>query len=155
MKVPAWIISITDTMFVAVGEFELVHVLPDSPVLYKVPKAPHYCQQVFVWQNKIVPVMNLAARFGLEQKQAINEHLVISIFAYRTEKTRLIDYGALFLTATPRQSEVSDQQVCQLPSHLSAWRHYVRSCFQETDTQKEIPILKLERLFAYQDSVTG
>jgi len=152
MKVSAWIISITDTVFASVGEFELVHVLPDNPSLYKVPKAPHYCQQVFVWQNKIIPVMNLAVRFGLEQESATTHHF-ISIFAYRAEKTGLLEYGALSLNATPTRTEVSDEQVCKLPTDLSPWRHYFRSCFQETNTQIIIPILKLECLFAYQDGV--
>jgi chemotaxis signal transduction protein len=153
MKAHAWIIAITDTVFASVGEFELVHVLADKPVLYKVPKAPHYCQQLFVWQNKIIPVMNLAARFGLEQESATDKHF-ISIIAYQAENTGLIEYGALFLTASPSRSEVSDEQICKLPTHLSSWRHYFRSCFQDTDSQKAIPILKLERLFAYQKSST-
>jgi chemotaxis signal transduction protein len=154
MKVPAWIISITDTVFASVGESELVHVLPDKPDLYKVPKAPDYCQQVFIWENKIIPVMNLAVRFGHDKESSPHNHF-ISIFAYRAEKTALIEYGALFLNTTPIRTEVSDEQVCKLPTNLSSWRHYVRSCFQETDTQKSIPILKLEHLFAYQEDVAG
>lgn len=155
MKAQAWIISITNTVSAAVGEFELVHVLPDNAVLYKVPKTPDYCQQVFIWQNKIIPVMNLAARFALKQKPTANEHFVISIFAYRAERTGILEYGALFLTDTPRRSEVSDEQACPLPTDLFAWKHYAKSCFQETRTQKAIPILRLEHLFAYQDDVTG
>lgn len=155
MKAQAWIISITDTVFAAVGEFELVHILPDNAVLHRVPKTPDYCQQVFIWQNRIIPVMNLATRFALKQESTINDRFVISIFAYRAENTGLLEYGALFLTDTPRRSEVSDEQVCSLPDDLSAWKHYVKSCFQEIKTQKAIPILRLERLFAYQDDLTG
>lgn len=151
MKANAWIISITDTLSAAVGEFELIHLLPDNPVLFTVPRSPAYCQQVFVWQNKIIPVMNLAKRFGLENQSAINSPVIASIFAYRAENTGLPEYGALLLTTTPHRSEVSDEQACQLPTELSSWTHYVRSCFQETETKKTIPILKLERLFGYQD----
>ncbi|MCX7066803.1 MAG: chemotaxis protein CheW [Methylococcales bacterium] len=152
MKVSAWIVSITDTVFASVGEFELIHILPDSPSLYKVPKAPCYCQQVFIWQNKIIPVMNLALRFGLEQESATT-HRFICIFAYRAQKTGLLEYGALSLNASPTRTEVSDEQVCKLPTDLSPWRHYFRSCFQEANTQASIPILKLECLFAYQEGV--
>jgi chemotaxis signal transduction protein len=155
MKAQAWILSITDTVFAAVGEFELVHVLPDNAVLHKVPKAPAYCQQVFIWQNKIIPVMNLATRFALKQKKTTTDQFFISIFAYRTEKTGLLEYGALFLTDTPHRIEVSDEQICPLPIELSAWKHYVRSCFKETDTKKEIPVLRLDRLFSYPQSVSG
>jgi chemotaxis signal transduction protein len=151
MKAPAWIISITDTVSVAVGEFELVHILPDNPKLFSLPQAPHYCQQVFVWQNKIIPLMNLAEKFGLEKNSTTGEQFAVSIFAYRTEKTGQPEYGALLSNAIPHRCEVSDKQACQLPTELYLWRHYVRCCFQDTDTQKVIPILKLDRLFAYQD----
>jgi chemotaxis signal transduction protein len=153
MKANAWIISITDTVSVSVGEFELIHILPDTPELFNVPRAPVYCQQVLVWQNKIIPVMNLAQRFGLKRPSAINSSVIASIFAYRAENTGLPEYGALLLTTTPRRSEVSDDQACPLPSELYLWTHYVRSCFQETETKKAIPILKLELLFGHQDGV--
>lgn len=151
MKAQAWILSITDTVFAAVGEFELVHILPDNVALYQVPKAPHYCQQVFVWQNKVIPVMDLAAGFGFERKSTTNEHAFISIFAYRAEKSGLLEFGALLLTDTPRRKEVSDEQACQLPGDLVAWRQYFKSCFKDSDINKEIPVLRLERLFGYQD----
>ena len=150
MKATAWIIAMTDTLSVAVGEFELVHILPDNPMLFNIPKAPPYCQQIFVWQNKIIPVMNLAKRFGLENNPASDESFVVNIFAYRAEKTRLPEYGTLFSKAAPRRIEVSNEQACSLPAHLSSWTPYFRSCFQETETKKVIPILNLERLFAYQ-----
>lgn len=150
MKAQAWILSITDTLFAAVGEFELVHVLPDSVELHKVPKAPHYCQQVFVWQNKVIPVMDLAARFGFQQKSTTNAHSFISIFAYRAETTGLIEFGALMLADTPRRKEISDEQSCALTTDLYAWRQYFKSCFKDSGTQKETPVLRLERLFSYQ-----
>lgn len=155
MKVPAWIISITDNVSVAVGEFELIHILPDNPILFNVPTAPYYCQQVFIWQHKIIPIMNLAARFGLDNPAMTYDDFVVGIFAYRAEKTGLFEYGALLLTATPYRTEVSDEQACPLPTDLFAWKHYVRCCFQDTETQKAIPILNLERLFAYQDNAVS
>ncbi len=154
MKVPAWIIPITDTVSASVGEFELVHILPDNPTLFTLPKSPYYCQQVFVWQDKIIPMMNLAERFGLE-KPSLNSHFVVSIFAYRAEKTGQIEYGALCSNTTPHRTEVSDTQACPLPTDLTNWAQYIRCCFQETETKKAIPILNLERLFAYQESATA
>jgi chemotaxis signal transduction protein len=145
MKVPAWIISLTDDLSAAVGEFELVHILPDIPVLFEVPKTPFYCRQVFVWQHKIVPVMDIATRFATARS---NTSPIIGIFAYRTE-TGLVEYGALLLTTMPRRVEVSNEQACGLPTDLQLWLPYTRCCFQETENQA-IPILNLERLFAAQ-----
>jgi chemotaxis signal transduction protein len=152
MTASAWIMPITDSVFISVGEFELVHVLPDQPQLYKVPKAPRYCQQVFIWQDKVIPVMNLAKRFGFEQHSLVINRF-IAIFAYRAEKTGLLEYGALLLNDTPSRTEVNDEQLCQLPVDLSLWRHCFRSCFRETNLQTSIPILKLERLFGYLEGV--
>lgn len=147
-KVPAWVISITDNLSVAVGEFELVHVLPDVPVLFSVPKAPPYCSQVFIWQNKIIPVMNLAAKLAYQQQASPDAHFIICIFAYRAEVTGLVEYGAIFIKNTPRRIEVGDDQACPLPHELDAWQPYSCCCFQESKTGLVIPILKLEHLFA-------
>jgi chemotaxis signal transduction protein len=152
MKAPAWIMPITDNLSVAVGQFELVHILPDKPTLFTVPKTPSYCQQVLVWQNKIIPVMSLATRFGEQKDSTIAEHSIIAIFAYRSEITNLIEYGALFVNNTPRRVEVGNEQASPLPPDLVAWTQYISCCFQETDTEQVIPILKLECLFAAQTS---
>lgn len=145
MKVFAWLIELTDTTYAAVGEFELAHILPDAPVLFDIPHTPAHCQQVFVWQNKIIPVMNMTARLT---KTINNTNQLVGIFAYRTDSGR-IDYGALLLNAMPRRLEVSDEQACDLPAYLQAWKPYVRSCFQDTENHV-IPILNLERIFAAQ-----
>jgi chemotaxis signal transduction protein len=150
MKIPAWIISITDTLSVAVGEFELVHILPDMPELFHVPNAPPYCQQVFIWENKIIPVMNLAEKLCLEQHSATHSRIVISIFAYRINRIGVAEYCALFSDSVPHQIDISDEQACPLSADLYSWTPYFRSCFQEAETKKIIPILKLERLFTYQ-----
>ena len=142
--------SITDPVSVSVGEFELVHILTDTPVLFTVPTAPPYCQQVFVWQNNIIPVMNLATRFGLPEH---SDHFIVSIFAYRAEEMGQIEYGALFLTAAPSQIEVGNTQACPLPTNLIAWTPCIRCCFQEMKTKKATPILNLERLFAAQNNL--
>ncbi len=147
MTVPAWIISIADNLSVAVGEFELVHILPDLPVLIGIPQTPHYCQQVFVWQHKIVPVMDMVTRFAVMPS---NTTPTVAIFAYRT-KAGLVEYGALLLTTMPRRVEVDNEQACALPEDLQIWQPYTRCCFQEAG-HKVIPILNIERLFAAQEA---
>lgn len=154
MKATAWILSVTPNLFVAVGEFELVHILPDNPVLFKVPKSPGYCNQVFVWQNKIIPLMDLAARFEVEGRgSGTNEGYKVGIVAYRAEKTGVPGYGALFLKSTPRQVEVGDEQGIVFPASFEAWHQYVSSCFKTEDTEEAIMILRLNRLFAEPDCV--
>lgn len=143
MKAPAWIIAITNELLAAVGEFELIHVLPDVPTLFKIPKTPDDCSQVLIWQNRIIPVLNLAARLANSTEQGS----IIGIFAYRTEQ-QAINYGALFINGTPKRITVSDEQASPLPVELQAWASYIRCCFQDSSSKQVIPILKLEQLFA-------
>lgn len=153
--VPAWILSLSATRAVSVGRSELVHTLTDLPKLFTIPKTPYYCQHVMLWQKHLVPVMNLSARFlpvtAQTEIDALNDlHRLgaLSIFAYQAENTQQLAYGALLLHAVPQRCEVSDTQHCALPSDFASWRYYVTSCFQTSDTEKAVPILCLERLFA-------
>lgn len=147
MKATAWIIEIAENFFGAVGEFELIHILPDYPQLFKIPKTPDYCQQVFIWQNRIIPMLNPAKKLLNIDAQG----KTIAIFAYRNQKTNYIEYGALFIANTPNRIEVSDEQAVTLPIHLKPLSIYIQCCFQETDTQNIIPILNIEQLFKAQD----
>ncbi|MFZ2724854.1 MAG: hypothetical protein WAX77_01245 [Methylococcaceae bacterium] len=151
---PAWILPLNETTAVSVGEFELVHTLTDLPSLFSIPKAPYYCQHVMLWQNNIVPVMNLAARFlpissytESDYENDIHRLGALSIFAYQSEQTKQIDYGALLLHSVPQHCEVRDSQQCELPADLVSWKYYFTSCFQVPNSHKVIPILCLERLF--------
>lgn len=146
MKASAWILPITPTLSVAISEFELVHLLPDKPTGYKIPKTPHYCEQVIVWEKKIIPLMDLARHFGLAY-QAIKytDDYLVSIVAYRNETTGAVGYGALFLNATPYRVEVSNTQACDLPDSFKRWADYANSCFTIQDDI--VAILRLNRLF--------
>lgn len=146
MNASAWIISITPTLTVAVGEFELVHILPDKPILYKIPKSPHYCEHVIVWENKIIPVMDLSVRFGFTSTLLTTENTIIGIFAYRAEDTEKPGFGAFFMNTTPRRLEVSNTQSCDLPDTFNHWKRYVSSSFKIEDNKK-IVIIRLNRLF--------
>jgi chemotaxis signal transduction protein len=152
-KASAWILPITQTVSAAVGEFELVHVLPDHPAAFDIPQAPHYCRQVMVWQNRIVPLMDLAMRFQVpgwepEEKSGTAANRVIGILAYRAEGAESLEYGALILSAIPRRCEVNDEQACPLPPWLTPWRRYASACFRPEGPHSAIPVLRLDRLFS-------
>jgi chemotaxis signal transduction protein len=154
-KASAWILPITDTVAAAVGEAELVHVLPDTPALFEVPLAPPYCRRVLVWQRRIVPVMDLAARFQGVGPDSNTTPTLVGIFAYLAEGTGRLDYGALSLAALPRRREVSDAQACRLPDDFEAWRRYVNSGFRAEAGGRVIPILRLSRLFSSRPAETA
>lgn len=153
-KAAAWIFRITTDVSAAVGEFELVHLPVDRPVLVEVPQTPHFCRHVMVWQNKIVPVMNLVARFLAKSGQDPENRAeqgadeIIAIFAYRARQSAIVEYGALALNSIPWRIAVSDAQMCDLPTGLESWRPYVISCFQSDLVQGAVPVLNISRLFS-------
>ncbi|MGZ8218965.1 chemotaxis protein CheW [Methylomagnum sp.] len=149
-RATAWMLPITKAMSAAVGEFELVHILLDRPVLFDVPRAPAHCRHVLVWQDRIVPLMDLGARFGAPGRNPgpIAEAGVIGIVAYQPVATDHFEYGALRLEAIPWRSEVADEQACAFPSWLEVWRPYASACFQPEGPRSAVPILRLDRLLS-------
>ena len=148
MNATAWIISITPTLTVSVGEFELVHILPDKPILHKIPKSPRYCEHIIVWENKIIPIMDLSVRLGFtESTDLTSKNTIVGVFAYRAEDTGKPGFGAFFMNATPRRCEVSDTQGCDLPNTFKHWKRYVSSSYKIEENGEETVIIRLNRLF--------
>lgn len=150
-KVTAWLLPITSDITVAVGEFELVHVLPEIPTLFSIPWTPSYCHQVLVWQERIIPLMDLGIRWKMPEKKVETIGLdssKIGLFIYRVIANNSLDYGALKLSAIPQRCEVYDEWGCSLPAE---WRDYARdlhSCFKEKSSSISIPILQLNEIFS-------
>jgi hypothetical protein len=148
-QVLSWIIPITSSHSVAVGEFELVHILPDQPVLFDIVQSPAYCHQVLIWQDRIVPVLDIVSRFGLiDESHTDKTNALIGICAYTPKQSVDFQYGALLMSNTPYHYEVSNEQSCDLPTDFIPWGYFLSSCFCIQRTQQVIPVLRLERLFA-------
>ena len=45
-EVNAWLLDLGEGLHGAVGALEMVHVLPDAPALFKIPRSPAYCREV-------------------------------------------------------------------------------------------------------------
>lgn len=56
----AWLLTLDPQVRAAVGEREMVH-LVQLPTVFDIPDAPRYCRQVLLWQEGIVPILDLAA----------------------------------------------------------------------------------------------
>ena len=141
----AWILPLDSSLNVAVGEYEILH-LVHFPALFSVPGAPFYCNQVLVWQNQILPAMDLAAWLqGQSQKR---EQKLIAIAAYTDPDSDATQYAGLLLADIPRQVPVDDSQACDLPSvpSLSAWRRIAISCCNHTE--RAVPIIDLPTVFS-------
>ena len=139
----AWMVPLRGDHRVAVGELELVHVLPDPPELFPVLKAPRHCRQVFLWEGLVVPVFDLSLMLGEEPYDSDNAHL--GVFRYRPEGGQALHYGSLVIEGAPRQVLVNDSQACDLPDGQDSWRRVASSCFDYGG--RPVPVLNLPRLF--------
>lgn len=149
----AWILPLASRLAVAVGAYELRHVLPDVPALFAIPQAPAYCCRVLLWQERIVPLMDLAARFCFvpePNSQACNAAYAqhIAIVAYWSDDSDAVEHGALLLHGLPWRCSVADAQACELPDAFAAWRAYTQACIQLEEDTSVTPVLSLNRLFA-------
>lgn len=139
----AWVLMLDSQLRAAVGERELVHLI-EAPMLLEVPLSPSYCRQVLVWNNTVLPAMDVAA--WLRGQPVQRQQTLAGVFAHQTRPGAIPGYGALLLAGIPTRAPVADDQACALPKQPSGWRTLAVSCFKQ-GTQP-IPILDLPYIFS-------
>jgi chemotaxis signal transduction protein len=137
----AWLLDFGDACRAAVGARELLH-LVDAPATFAVPLAPDYCRRVVLWQERLLPVMDIAARVGAQPCNAS----FLAVIGYQRQRGEYPQFGALMLSSPPRQLAVSDEQTCPLPDEGSAWQELAISCFEHQGAP--VPVLNLRRIFS-------
>jgi hypothetical protein len=143
-EVNAWLLDLGGGLLAAVGELEMVHMLPDDPELFEIPQSPAYCRNVLVWQGEILPLMNLASRV-LDRPVKENRNLV-AITAFQEYPGAEVRHGALILHAPPERIRVNDSHACDLSGFQTVWRRLALACFEYTD-RGPVPVLDLCNLF--------
>jgi chemotaxis signal transduction protein len=139
----AWALDFQGGFRAAVGELEMVHLI-QFPILIDIPHSPFCCRHVLIWQENIIPVMDLGAWLNGHHSKV--QQPLVGIFAYQEQTDTHLHYGALLLAAIPRRLRVSDDQACELPTQPSGWKAIAFSCFSEGDNA--VPILNLQRIFS-------
>ena len=139
----AWIIELDSGLYVAVGELEMVHIVQE-PEVFDIPQAPFYCSQVLMWQEGIIPVLDIPA--WLEGYALPRKHDMVGIFTYQQQSSASLDFGALPMISIPSRTQVSNNQACDLPTNARGWRELSISCFSYND--RVIPILDLPYVFS-------
>lgn len=139
----AWLLMLEPQLRAAVGERELVH-LVETPTLLEVPLSPPYCRQVLVWNDTVLPAIDLAVWLRGEPVQ--RWQTLVGVFAYQTRPNAAPQYGALLLAAIPARIKVADEQVCDLPEKPAGWRQVAISCFKHGG--QAVPVLDLPYLFS-------
>ena len=144
-EVGAWLLELVQGLLAAVGEREMVHLLPDKPALFEIPYAPVYCRHVLVWQGEVLPLMNLAKR--VLGRAETGDQPVIVITAFQDHSGAQAKHAALALSAPPNRIWVNDSQACELPDSSDAWRTLTIACFEQPDCGP-VPILALDKVFS-------
>ena len=139
----AWLLDLDGTLRAAVGEQEMTHFIP-APELHPVPLSPVYCNEVLIWQDNIVPVLDLAA--WLHDSPVNRRQSVVGIIVYQESPGAPTHFGALHLANVPNRVQVTDEQSCDLPEQPVRWQEVAISCF--ADAQGAVPILDLGYIFS-------
>jgi chemotaxis signal transduction protein len=142
----AWLLDLGGGLFGAVGEREMVHVLPDRPVLQEIPQSPGYCRKVLVWQGEVLPLMDLAGRLAARPRVSEGRPELIAVTAFQQQPGAAPRHGALVLNAPPVRVRVHDAQACELPEPQRRWQRLSIACFQHPD-HGPVPVLDLPRVF--------
>ena len=141
----AWIVTFDGDFRAALGAREMVH-LVETPVLVDIPQTPSYCQQILIWEDEMLPVIDLTAWFS--GRPANRDCASVAIVGWQEQPESPPQYGALLFTGIPQRVEVQDEQVCDLPelSTMRSWCDIAMSCFDHEG--QPTPILDLPTLFS-------
>lgn len=142
----AWLLDFGQGFRAAVGLHEMSQVLL-SVELFQLPCTPQYCQEVFVFQNRILPVLDIVSLFS---SPVINRDTsnIIGVALYQAQPHQPVHYGGLYLSVMPSSIVVNDEQATHLTEKQHCWQPFAVSAFiYEGDT---IPILNLAAFFTQQ-----
>jgi chemotaxis signal transduction protein len=136
----AWLLDFGAGLRAAVAGRHLAEYLR-APQVVEVPLAPAYARGVLVWRERLVPLLDLARLVG----ERPGEFIGAIVLAYREAPQLPQQYGALVLSAVPREIGVNDELACGLPAEPAFWRALAASCITHED--RPTPILRVRNLF--------
>lgn len=138
----AWLLDFGYGLQAAVGYNEMWQILM-SPKLFKIPCTPEYCNQVVVFQDSILPILDMS--YLLIGKKSIRDD-VVGIALYQDDPNKPVKYAGILCATIPRSINVNDDQICDLPSELQYWKPFCLSCFSLEN--EAIPIINLAYIFS-------
>jgi len=141
--VSAWILEVGEIFNLAVGQFELVHIV-DQPEYISIPQAPEYCRHAIIWNGVMVPVMNVSS--WLMNSPQLDDESIVAILIYRSSSGEL-NYGGVKLNSTPVLEKVSNDQECELPQASAKLKAVAVSCFKSS-AGDAVPVLEIGSLFS-------
>ena len=149
----AWILTISEDLYAAIGNLEMVHIHSEIPDLMTISKEGGYCQYRVLWQEQHLPLLDLGLFLCGEPSGDKNtnktENMFLCVVSYMSEQENVQDYGAILSSQLPVRIKVDDKQACELPDSPEEWPMLAISCFSH-DIYGTVPILDLPRIFSKQ-----
>ncbi len=134
---PAWLLRAADDVSVAVAQHEMIEFVTDARVRH-VPLANPHCNQLALWRDTLVPVLDLPR---LLHGVSTAAHSALGVVAYQTRAQQPLQYLAIWIDAPPQRIDVGDAQACELPETWHDVRPLALACFSHAGTA--VPILNL------------
>jgi len=139
----AWILDFGRNLRAACGHHEMWQVLI-LPKLFSVPYTSFYCDTVLVFQDNILPVLDIVSLFA--GQKIVQQNRVIGIAIYQEDPNEPIRYAGVQLADMPRSIFVGDDQVCDLSTDQPFQEPLAVSCFSHEN--QAIPIIDFAYLFS-------
>lgn len=132
----AWILDFNQH-YAAVGQHFIIDI-QQSAKLYSLPLAPNYCNQLMLWRDQIIPVLDIG--YIIHNKALLAEFFVI--LSYETGNT--VQHAAIPLASAPFYINVNNSMACDLPKNIVLWEKIAIACFYFEN--KAIPIIDISPL---------
>jgi len=143
-KAAAWVMKIDEKLYASVSRMELVHIV-NKPESAHIPRAPVYCQKIIIWNDSLLPVMDLSCL--LNDSKPSTACNVVAVIMYRDSRNEEIHYGGISLADTPELEYVDNTQVCEFPDNKEKLQAISLSCFKSSK-MCEVPILDISKVFS-------
>ncbi len=146
----AWVLPIAESVHVAIGEFDMLHIITEWIKLHRVPHTPAYCHRILLWHGRVVPVFDIynviCSAESARQVQSLPRYFICIVAYHSAAYADKVGYGALVLSALPYRATVTDGSCCDYPAGWDDWPLIAASCFQHPE-HGPTPIVDLQKIF--------
>ena len=142
-KVAAWLMKVNDSSYASISQVELVHIIND-PVFVRVPRSPDYCQNIMIWNDNALPVVDLSQLYDTTGSKPQNNVVAVIIFR---DKNNDLHHGGIALNSSPVLEYVNNSQSCTIPNQAKPLKDLTLACFT-SEQGHQVPILDMTRLFS-------
>ena len=142
----AWVLEVADNIRVAISQHEMNHI-DECSNLIKIPKAPVWCDQVMLWKNQIVPVMDFVRIYDPEYQSngVAGASIMVAIVRVYDNSEQKISYGAIRILQPPILEKISNKQASKKQDIDQRWNGISVSAFNHKQTI--VPVLDIKSLF--------